>query len=335
VQNNQPIVSICIPTYNGANFIDKCLQCAIDQTYPFIEIIINDDGSTDDTVSIIQHFQAIDKRIKFTQNSTNQGLVKNWNCCLTLAQGQYIKWLFQDDWMEPNAIEEFVKVAEQGYQLIVSKRHYILPLNASKEDEIYYYRNIKKLENYFDKAERGHYFSKLDIASLAVSNIALNFIGEPSLMFFKKSLIETVQNYDDNFHQICDLEHTLRIASHAGIYCINKPLCHFVIHTNSTSQSNLNNKYFQLRYFETAYYAYKILHHSLFFEFQNLITFRQKIKLKMYYKFRMYEAKQINKNEAELVTYQNLLYKFPFFKTSIIDKVVWYPLFFVIKLLKR
>lgn len=333
--NSTPLISICIPTYNGSHYIKKCIECCIHQSYKNIEIIINDDGSNDDTVSIIQQFAQKDDRIKFTYNEKNCGLVANWNRCLDLASGTYIKWLFQDDWMELNAIESFYEIAKQGYDVVVSKRNYELPQNATIAEKDYYYRDIKKLENYFNTNLEGYYFSNKQIVDIAVSNIALNFIGEPSLLFYKKDLIQKVGNYDLLFHQICDLEHCMRLASIAGIYVINKPLCSFVVHANSTSSSNINSKYFYLVYFETAHYAYKLIHHKAFSTFKLLASFNQKLKLKLYYKFKMFEAKRIPKSQTDLMTYKKALIDFPFLKSSIFDVIVLHPLFYFLKFIKK
>ncbi len=332
--NSTPLISICIPTYNGAHYIKKCIECCINQTYKNIEIIVNDDGSSDDTVALLYQFALKDDRIKFTQNEKNCGLVANWNRCLELATGKYIKWLFQDDLMELDAIESFYEIAKKGYDVVVSKRNYVLSQNATDAEKKYYFKYIKKLENYFDPNLEGYYFSDKQIVDIAVSNIALNFIGEPSLLFYKKDLILKVGNYDPLFHQICDLEHCMRLATVAGIYVINKPLCSFVVHSNSTSSSNINSKFFYLVYFETAHYAYKLIHNKAFFSFQTLASFKQKFKLKIYYKYKMFEAKRVSKNQMDLITYRKALSDAPFFKLSFLDLILLYPIYCFLKFIK-
>lgn len=331
---NNPLVSICIPTYNGAQYIVKCIESALAQTYVNFEIIINDDGSSDDTVFIVKGYTQKDSRVKLFQNEINKGLVENWNATLNLSSGEYIKWLFQDDWMEPNAIEEFVAVANKGYDFIISKRNFILSVSASNDDKDYFFNRLKKLENHFSSDEPYHYFTQNEIADFSTDYIALNFIAEPSLMFFKKSLLKTVGLYDKLLHQICDLEHSLRLASEAGIYVINKPLCHFAIHSNSATNSNLNKKYFQLRFTEQAYYAYKLLNDSTFKSLQKDFSFKQKLKLKMYYLFRMHEAKQYIAKQTDPVFFNNVLSEYPFLKQGTMDKIVFGPLFFAIDALR-
>ena len=332
--NKLPLVSICIPTYNGAAYIMKCIESAIGQTYDKIELIINDDGSSDDTILIINEFIKKDNRIKFTKNSSNLGLVENWNKTLDLASGEYIKWLFQDDYLEKNAIEEFVNAASNGYDFIISKRCFELPLSISKMDQHYYEHQVKKLENEFDLNEKNHYFSPKQIADLSTKYIALNFIAEPSLIFFKKTLIEKVGNYDKLFHQICDLEYNLRLTSIAGVFVINKSLCHFVIHSNSATNNNINDKYFQLRFIEQAYYAYKIVNNLVFSSFRKHLSSKQKLILTIYYKYRLFEANNFLKKNPNISSLNEFNKNYPFLKTQVLDKIFFKPLFKMINIIK-
>jgi glycosyltransferase involved in cell wall biosynthesis len=334
VIKNNPLVSICIPTYNGAHYIVKCIDSILIQTYENYEVIINDDGSSDDTVLIIKEFVKKDIRIKLSQNKVNNGLVENWNTTLGLASGEYIKWLFQDDWMESNAIEEFVAAANKGYDFIISKRNFVLTETATDDDKDYFFNKIKKLDNHFSNNESYHYFSQKEIADFSTQYIALNFIAEPSLVFFKKSLLKKVGLYDKLFHQICDLEHSLRLASEAGVYVINKPLCHFAIHLNSATSSNLSKKYFQLRFAEQAYYAYKMVNDNSFYSLQKYFSFKQKLKLKLYYKYRMHEAKKYVEKQKDASFYRNSLKDYPSLNQNIIDRILLAPVFLCIDLLK-
>jgi len=330
----EPLISICIPTYNGSPYIEKCIESCITQTYRNIEIIVCDDCSTDSMLNVLNPYLKKDSRIKFFQNEKNLGLVGNWNKCMNYASGQYIKWLFQDDWMDVNAIEEFIEIANKGYDFIVSKRSFILNEMATNEDKIYYSKQVKKLEDYFDHNEKGYYFSNSKIKDVVISNIALNFIAEPSLIFFKKTLIKKVGLYDHLFHQICDLEYNMRLASEVGVYVINKPLCHFAIHSQSTTNTNVNNKYFQLRFIEQAYFAYKLLNHNSFISIQKLFSLKQKLKLVFYYKYRMHEAKRYIANKDNQSNYSLTFINYPFLKPSIWDKTILLPIFRFIDLLK-
>lgn len=332
--SSEPLISICIPTYNGSQYIEKCIESCLAQSYRNIEIIVCDDCSSDSIVNVLNPYLKKDCRITFYQNEKNLGLVGNWNKCMNYASGEYIKWLFQDDWMDVYAIEEFVEIANKGYDFIVSKRNFILNELATDEDKMYYSKKVKTLENYFNQDEVGCYFPTSKIKDIVVSNIALNFIAEPSLIFFKRTLIKEVGVYDHLFHQICDLEYNMRLASKVGVYVLNKPLCHFAIHAQSTTNANVNNKYFQLRFIEQAYYAYKLIHHNSFKSIQNLFSLKQKLKLILYYKYRMHEAKRYISHKDNQSNYSMAFINYPFLKPSVLDRTILLPIFRFIDLLK-
>ncbi|MYL26184.1 MULTISPECIES: glycosyltransferase [Halomonadaceae] len=101
-----PLVSVLIPAYNVAPYIREAVDSIINQTYTNLEIIITNDGSTDDTLKIAQEYTE-DPRVKvFSQE--NQGLSSARNNAIARASGEYIYHFDSDDVLEPSAIEECV-----------------------------------------------------------------------------------------------------------------------------------------------------------------------------------------------------------------------------------
>ncbi len=97
-----PLVSILIPVYNRENYIAECIESALGQTYPNIEVIVGDNASSDGTWIICQQFAAKDKRVRIFRNNQNIGPVRNWLACLAQAQGEYTKILWSDDLIHPD-----------------------------------------------------------------------------------------------------------------------------------------------------------------------------------------------------------------------------------------
>jgi glycosyltransferase involved in cell wall biosynthesis len=101
--HNNPLVSICIPTYNRADMVSGAITSALNQTYKHLEVIVVDNASTDRIEEVVASFK--DPRIKFYKNQKNLGLFGNFNKCIELSHGKYVHILHSDDWIDP----EFTK----------------------------------------------------------------------------------------------------------------------------------------------------------------------------------------------------------------------------------
>lgn len=112
-KKNNPIVSICIPVYNGAKFIGRALDYCIKQTYKNIEIVVADDASTDETASVVKKYAARDRRVRYFLNEKNLGLSPNFMRSFELASGEFVQHLGCDDWLDKNYVEEKVKLFEK------------------------------------------------------------------------------------------------------------------------------------------------------------------------------------------------------------------------------
>jgi len=120
----QPLVSIVLPTYNGAAYLAKSIQSCIDQTYRNFELIIVDDNSSDATPEIIRSFVALDPRISSTRNSPNQKLPRSLNTGFERAKGKYFTWTSDDNYYAPNALEVMVQALEQNPDRILTYANY-------------------------------------------------------------------------------------------------------------------------------------------------------------------------------------------------------------------
>ena len=103
--------SVLIPSYNGEDIIAIGINSILAQDYSNLEIIVNDDASTDDTEKVVKKFK--DKRVKFFKNKNNLGYPGNLNQCLSHATGDIIYLLGQDDILSKNAI----KLTSKAFQM--------------------------------------------------------------------------------------------------------------------------------------------------------------------------------------------------------------------------
>jgi glycosyltransferase involved in cell wall biosynthesis len=111
---NHPLVSVLIPTYNSAAYLDRALASAAAQTHQNLQIVVQDNASTDATWDIGTRWSAADPRISCERNHDNVGPLRNWQAGLKRCTGSYIKVLWSDDWMEPTCIAECVARLERA-----------------------------------------------------------------------------------------------------------------------------------------------------------------------------------------------------------------------------
>ena len=108
-ENNSIKISIIIPVYNTAPYLRRCLDSAINQTLEEIEIICVNDGSTDNSLEILQEYAQKDKRIKLINFENNKGVATARNEAIKIATGEFLGFLDSDDWMENELFEYLYK----------------------------------------------------------------------------------------------------------------------------------------------------------------------------------------------------------------------------------
>lgn len=117
-----PLVSICIPTYNRPDLLEKTLTCLIGQTYPNLEIVVSDNCSPNDQVrQVTQAFMGRDNRIKYFRQQENIGPFANFIFVRNQARGEFIMWSSDDHEFNPDHIEKLMAIHCKGhYNLVVS-----------------------------------------------------------------------------------------------------------------------------------------------------------------------------------------------------------------------
>jgi glycosyltransferase involved in cell wall biosynthesis len=108
-----PRVSVGLPVYNGENFIADAIRSVLAQTLTDIELIIQDNASTDRTAEICTGFAARDSRVRYFRNPRNLGAAPNYNLAYQMARGQYFKWLAHDDRLTPTYLTETVRALDE------------------------------------------------------------------------------------------------------------------------------------------------------------------------------------------------------------------------------
>ena len=239
--SQSPLVSICIPTYNGEPFLKEALSSAFAQNYPNIEVILSDDRSDDRTLEIADAFREYSNIDYIIASRERSGLAENWNHCLELARGDYIKFLFQDDILEPDCVEKTLNLAECDREigLVFSPRIFLLESGVDRIPSLMqFYRSNR--QSYLNWSNLKPIQPGLDLLSDPdLMENPINKIGEPSTVLIRKSVFDRVGKFDSEFSQFLDLEMWWRILLYYKIGFVDRSLSYFRIHTQQKTYKNI------------------------------------------------------------------------------------------------
>jgi glycosyltransferase involved in cell wall biosynthesis len=277
-----PKVSVCVPTYNGSVFLRECLDSILAQTFSDFELIIVDDKSNDGTVSIANEYALNDSRITVFSNDLNLGLVENWNRCIEISTGEWIKFVFQDDTIAPNCLERMLEESTIDCDLVFCRRNFIFEANVSEEKRKEYSRFVDSDKVLPDVTQINAY----EYCKVMIARPWENMIGEPTSSMIRRRAFDRFGKFNPNLIQICDLEFWNRVATNLGITFVRENLASFRVHNESTTAKNHQSRTYRINL------DFTILFHDFAFDpsYQNLRAFcmdRKKINLS---EFMMKEA---------------------------------------------
>ncbi len=241
--NASPLISICIPTYNGAQYIRACLDSVLHQTMSDFELIIVDDCSVDETHAIAEDYARQDKRIRLVRNESNLGLVGNWNRCVELARGEWIKFVFQDDLIAPTCVEDMLGAATQDAWLIVCRRDFIFEDGTTEETRQYYEQHINP-ERLFGAGVV--YIPPEEVCHAAIRLFGVNYFGEPTATLIRREAFARYGLFNAELAMICDTEYWVRIAVHHGFTYLPETLASFRVHGGSTSAHHFAKRKYRI-----------------------------------------------------------------------------------------
>lgn len=132
------MISVIIPVYNAAQYLNKCIESVVNQTCRDIEILLIDDGSTDDSSSICDEWERRDSRIKVVHKA-NGGLVSSWKRGIEEATGEYVSFIDSDDWVDVNMFEELFRETSGSSAEIIASDYIIERPNGQE----YVYQTLK------------------------------------------------------------------------------------------------------------------------------------------------------------------------------------------------
>lgn len=232
------LVSIIIPIYNAEKFLHRCIRSVLNQSYKEIELILINDGSTDDSEKIAKEFAAKDERVRLiSQKNSGPSVARNKG--ISVSEGKYICFLDADDFIEKEMIYTLVKYINSGVDLVISGYNKIIVENKDDIiiDEVDYYHLINMS---FDDFLRKFSFLFRDFYINSVWNkLYLGRIIKNNKLKFK-----TFTNWGEDL--IFNLEYLDRCNE---ISIINNKLYNYITYNKESITNNYNkNKYYNSKF---------------------------------------------------------------------------------------
>ena len=224
IKNLHPLVSVVICVYNGQRYLQTTLDSVLSQSYKNIEILIIDDGSVDNSLSIIKEFSERDKRIRWFKRA-NAGLPASRNYAFQRARGEWIAIIDQDDLCYPDRIKKQLAVAEEypSAGLIFCDTDYI---NAAGEIIGSHLHSFNLPNNFIPKTKCGNL---LLIKGCFIDSEA---------WFFKKKVAISLDPLIESLRYACDYEYFIRIGLNYDVAYTHETLSAWRIHPSQESATN-------------------------------------------------------------------------------------------------
>lgn len=205
MKENNPKVSVIIPTYNRAHLIGRAIQSVLNQSYRDFEIIVVDDGSSDNIGEVVKSFN--DERIRYIRHKENKGAAAARNTGIEAARGEFIAFQDSDDEWLPEKLEKQMKVFKNApeevgvvytdmMRITGNKKKYFHSPKIMPEDKIIYERAL----------------------DYGVMNIGIQ------TTLIKKECFDKAGIFDEKFPRFIDLEFFIRLSKYYYFYRIKEPL---------------------------------------------------------------------------------------------------------------
>jgi glycosyltransferase involved in cell wall biosynthesis len=223
------VISVIMAAYNAERYIGQAIESVLSQTYPHFELIIVDDGSTDDTLNIVRSYAARDARIIVVQ-SEHGGVSKTRNIALKSAHHQWVASMDADDVSLPHRLERQMEASKKHPEVVVWGS-YLTKVNDSGE-------TLGEIQTGPTSVDE---FNKLDRTKDYIS--LYNAVA-----MFRRDIALAVGGYNETISAAEDTELWDRMADHGPVVCIPEPLVLYRWHEQSLSTQKLDELQMVLGY---------------------------------------------------------------------------------------
>lgn len=238
-----PLVTVCVPTFQGEAFLEEALASAVTQTWRPLEVVLSDGGSTDATLAIAERVAAGSPVPFRIERAPRPGMVANWNACLDHARGAWIKYLFQDDVLDPDCVASLVGAATRAGErtgLAFSRRRLIID-EDSADDRVVRFNaeHIRDVHAHWRKLAPAQPGVAL-LRDPGLLDEPINKIGEPSVVLLARAALDDVGRFDERLRQCVDLELWWRVLARRDVAYVDRELSSFRLH--AAQQTGVNTK---------------------------------------------------------------------------------------------
>ncbi len=243
-----PLVSVCIPTFNSAKYLKECIDSVLAQTFIDFEIVVVDNHSSDETLSIIQEYAKHDQRFRVICNERNIGTTPNFNRCIEIARGDWIKFVFSDDVIAPRCLEQMLAASKPESEMICCRRDFLFEPGIDEETKQFYLKHLLhwSIDSLFPDST-SIYAS--DFCKVVLDHYNYNIVGEYTAIMLHRNVFYRFGTFNTYIIGMADIEFSTRVAIHTGLTYIPQTLAmtrvHGESHTNNLRE-NYNYRHLQL-----------------------------------------------------------------------------------------
>jgi glycosyltransferase involved in cell wall biosynthesis len=217
-----PRVSVCVPAYNHGRFLKAAIESAAAQTWTDLEIVVSDNASTDDTREVVTRLAREDSRIRYQPAPQHVGMAENFNRCLALARGEYVKFLCADDLLERQCVEKLLAALETGRVVLAGCARELLHDASGAIVGVARYARRDWIGAGDQAARKCFYFG--------------NLIGEPTAVMFRRK--DAGEGFSRRYSQLVDLDLWLRLLEGGGFAFVAESLCKVRIHPGQATRDS-------------------------------------------------------------------------------------------------
>lgn len=215
-EHRDPLVSVCLPTYNYAQFLPRAVESVLAQTFTDFELLVYDDASTDDTVTVMQPYLD-DPRVKFVVQPENRGLFANFNQSAAAARGRLIKYLCADDFLDEQFLERLVPLMDDESVQIATCANWLI----GGDDNL-------TGEQVAPFGDGGSVEPEEAARQLAEWH---NVVGMPTNTIIRRETLAAVGGFDGDYAPAADIHLWLKLLAHGRLAWTPEKLCFIRIHS--------------------------------------------------------------------------------------------------------